>query len=283
MPAPQSALLPGNRLHLQHGPIDLVIHADGPGHLAAYNAARQRFDHVLQELVDDLPLLRHPPDRTNLPQSPIARAMVLAVKPFARDTFITPMAAVAGAVADDILHHMAQHDLTRAYVNNGGDIAFHLSPNETLTTAIHALDGTPLGTIRLLAQNASRGMATSGLGGRSLTRGIAQSVTVLALTAAMADAAATIIANAVDLPHHPAIHRKLACSVKPDSDLGHHLVVTHHDPLTPDEAETALLSGAAMAQRLQSRGLIHAAILFLQGQHRIVGPTEILQPMVTHA
>jgi uncharacterized protein len=279
----QSALLPGNRLHLQHGPIDLVIHADGPGSMAAYHAAQRRFDHVLQDLVDDLPLLRQPPNPANLPLGIIARAMVMAVNPFTHDTFITPMAAVAGAVADDILSHMAQHDLTRAYVNNGGDIAFHLSPGTTLTTAIHALVGPPLGSIRLDAHNLSRGMATSGLGGRSLTRGIAQSVTVLAQTAAMADAAATIIANAVDLPHHPAIHRKPACDVRPDSDLGQHLVVTHHDPLSPNDAALALTAGATMAHKLQSRGLIHAAILFLQGQHRILGPTEILQPMVMHA
>jgi uncharacterized protein len=283
MIAPQSALLPGDRLHLQHGPIDLIIHADGPGRHAAYRAAQQRFDHVLQELVDDLPLLHQPPDSTNLPQNPIALAMASATLPFTTDTFITAMAAVAGAVADDILSHMAQHRLTRAYVNNGGDIAFYLTPGQTLTTAVHALDGTPLGTIRLEAQNPSRGMATSGLGGRSLTRGIAQSVTVLAPTAAMADAAASIIANAVDLPGHPAIHRKPACDVKPDSDLGQHLIVTHHDPLSSADTCRALDSGQAMAKRLQSRGLIHAAILFLQGQHRIVGPTEILQPMVMHA
>jgi uncharacterized protein len=279
----QSALLPGDRLHLQHGPIDLVIHAEGPGSMAAYHAAQQRFDHVLQEVVDDLPLLRQPPDPAKMPQSPIARAMVMATQPYTHDAFITPMAAVAGAVADDILLHMAQHTLTRAYVNNGGDVAFHLTPAQTLTTAIHALDGTPLGTIRLDAANPSRGMATSGLGGRSLTRGIAQSVTVLAPTAAMADAATTIIANAVDLPDHPAIHRRPACDVRPDSDLGQHLVVTHHDALCPADTGLALHAGATIAQRLQSRGLIHAAILFLQGKHCIVGPTEILQPMVMHA
>jgi uncharacterized protein len=278
-----SALLPGNRLHLQHGPIDLVIHADGPDSIAAYHAAQQRFEHVLQELVDDLPQLRQPPNLSTLPHSPIARAMAMATMPFANQTFITPMAAVAGAVADDILSHMAQHDLTRAYVNNGGDIAFHIAADHNFTTAIHALNHTPLGSIRLDAAHPSRGMATSGLGGRSLTRGIAQSVTVLAETAAMADAAATIIANAVDLPDHPAIHRKPACEVRPDSDLGPHLIVTHHDPLCPTDTAHALHAGTTMAQHLQSRGLIHAAILFLQGQHRTLGPTEILQPMVMHA
>ncbi len=278
-----SALLPGNRLHLQHGPIDLVIHADGPGSIAACHAAQQRFEHVLQELVDDLPQLRQPPNSSTLPHSPIARAMAMAVNPFTNDTFITPMAAVAGAVADDILSHMRTHNLTRAYVNNGGDIAFHLAADHNFTTAIHALNHTPLGSVRLEAGNPSRGMATSGLGGRSLTRGIAQSVTVLAQTAAMADAAATIIANAVDLPGHPAIHRKPACNVKPDSDLGHHLIVTHHDPLSPADTSRALDAGQAVVHQLQSRGLIHAAILFLQGQHRILGPTEILQPMVMHA
>ena len=65
-----------------------------------------------------------------------------------------------------------------------------------------------------------RGIATSGWRGRSFSLGIADAVTVLADRAAAADAAATIIANAVDLPGHPAIVRVPACELAPDSDLG---------------------------------------------------------------
>jgi uncharacterized protein len=64
-----------------------------------------------------------------------------------------------------------------------------------------------------------RGIATSGWRGRSFSRGIADSVTVLAKTAAMADAAATVIANAVNVVH-PGIVRRPACDIRDDSDWG---------------------------------------------------------------
>ena len=66
----------------------------------------------------------------------------------------------------------------------------------------------------------SAGVATSGRHGRSFSLGIADAVTVLARTASQADAAATIIANAVDLPGHPAVRRMPANELQPDSDLG---------------------------------------------------------------
>ena len=51
--------------------------------------------------------------------------------PYAVEYFITPMAAVAGAVAEEILAAMASAaELSRAYVNDGGDIALHLAAGE---------------------------------------------------------------------------------------------------------------------------------------------------------
>jgi uncharacterized protein len=76
------------------------------------------------------------------------------------------------------------------------------------------------GAIEITRDMPVRGIATSGRHGRSLSLGIADSVTVLAATAAAADAAATLIANAVDLPGHAAVRRAPACSLDPDSDLG---------------------------------------------------------------
>ncbi len=129
MSTPQAALLPGNRLHLQHGPIDLVIAAEGPpgAREAAFDAARRRFATILEELVAELPALRRPPDGGAF-TGPTARRMAAAVAPF-RDVFITPMAAVAGAVAEEVQAAMlAAAPLERAWVNNGGDIALHLAP-----------------------------------------------------------------------------------------------------------------------------------------------------------
>ncbi|MGP1396012.1 MAG: UPF0280 family protein [Inquilinaceae bacterium] len=272
MSGPVAALSPsGDRLHLQHGPIDLIIAAEGDHPTArdlAFRAAARRFAGVLEELVAELPNLRRAPDHAARPpfRGVIAQAMGRAVASHAGHVFVTPMAAVAGAVADEILAHMlAATLLRRASVNNGGDIALHLGAGETFRMAISALDGAPLGRIIVAADDGVGGVATSGLGGRSLTFGIAQSVTVLARTAAMADVAATLIANAVDLPGHPAVHRAPACEIAPDSDLGGRLVVTRCDPLVPTDIARALARGAAEARRMQEAGLIAAASLFLQG------------------
>lgn len=270
-----AALLPDGRLHLQHGPIDLIIGADAQtaaGRQYAFAAAAARFDGLLAELVAELPLLRAQVTAgLPAPQGPIARRMHQAVCPHA-DAFITCMAAVAGAVADEILAAMtAAAPLSRAYVNNGGDIALHLTEGTNFTTAMAGLDGRDLGRIAIPASDGIRGIATSGAGGRSFSLGIADSVTVLARTAATADAAATMIANAVNLPRHPGIRRERACDLQPDSDLGARFVVTDVPPLAPADAARALDAGAARAQGLLARGLIAGAALFLQGQTRLAG------------
>ena len=268
---PVAALLPGNRLHLQHGPIDLIIGVDGAREVA-FAAARARFETVLQELVKELPLLRAP----LLPGSPapkgsIARRMDRACRPIAQH-FVTSMAAVAGSVADEVLGAMLQATTpSRAYVNNGGDISVFLSQNEKFTMAIKAHDGRDLGRISLTSDQAVGGIATSGRHGRSHSLGIADSVTVLARSAAEADVAATLVANAVDLPGHPAVARKPARHLSPDSDLGDMPVVTGCGPLSPQEKARALGAGLHRAREMQNAGYIQAAALFLQGEARLLG------------
>jgi ApbE superfamily uncharacterized protein (UPF0280 family) len=273
---PQAALLPDGRLHLHHGPIDLVIMAEAGSEAAtrtAFRAACDRFATVLDELVPELPLLRAPLGA--LPVGQIAQRMHAACGTVAQGDFVTPMAAVAGSVADEVLAAMlAATPLARAYVNNGGDIALHLAPGAEYRAAIAGLDGQLAGQITLHAEQGIGGIATSGQGGRSHSLGIASSFTVLARKAAAADAAATLIANAVDLPDHPAITRQPACDVWPDSDLGARLVVTHVAPLPPADIARALSYGASRAQAMIATGAIAAAALVLQGQGVTVGEFE---------
>lgn len=273
---PVAALLPDGRLHLQHGPIDLVIDAEGHDDGArriAYQAASGRFGTVLGELVPELPLLRAP--LGTLPHGQIARRMHRACAVVAQGEFVTPMAAVAGSVADEVLAAMlAATPLVRAYVNNGGDIAVHLASSTEYRAAIAGLDHKIAGQITLCAGDGVGGIATSGQGGRSLSLGIANSVTVLARDAAMADAAATLIANAVDLPSHPAITRRPARDISPDSDLGARMVVTHVAPLPAADIARALSRGAIRARALVDAGAISAVALGLQGQIVTVGAIE---------
>jgi uncharacterized protein len=265
-------LADGRRLHLQDGPIDLIVEARGSeaNLRAAYDAAVQRFTGLLGELCEELPLLRQAADPARcLLRGTVARRMHDAVAPFASEHFITPMAAVAGSVAEEILGAMLRSaPLERAYVNNGGDIALHLAEGEHFTVGLAERPDAPalMRTMVVHADDPSRGVATSGRHGRSFSLGIADAVTVLARTASQADAAATIIANAVDLPGHPAIVRCPAHDLQPDSDLGVRLVTRGVGELSADEIEAALESGAACARKLLAAGLIDGAALRLHGE-----------------
>lgn len=279
--APVAARLAGNRLHLQHGPIDLVIGAfGGPEEIeAAYAQAEARFQDVLATLVGELALLKRPVgDAYPMVRGPVARRMATAVWPH-RDVFITPMAAVAGAVADEILAALVLgRRLAKAYVNNGGDIAIHLAPGESLAAGLVADQDHPTidATTRLAAERPARGVATSGWRGRSFSLGVADAATVVARDAAAADAAATMVANAVDVDH-PAIVRLPASSLRDDSDLGELAVTVEVAALPVEAIESALDAGARRADNLIARGLIDAALLALQGRYRSVGPRALAQ------
>jgi len=266
----------GRRLHLQDGPIDLIVEAYGRREQIheAYDAAARRFITILDELCAELPLLRQAAQaKGTRPQGAVARRMVAAVEPYAERCFITPMAAVAGAVADEILETMTKStELARCYVNNGGDIALYLTPGESFFVGMVDRPDRPslFGRLRIRTEDSIRGLATSGWRGRSFSLGIADAVTVLAVDAPAADAAATIIANAVDLPGHPEIVRVPACEIAPDNDLGELCVTRAVPKLCPGEVQQALASGVTVAEDLISDGLVLAAALHLQGQTRVV-------------
>jgi ApbE superfamily uncharacterized protein (UPF0280 family) len=270
----QATLLPGGRLHLHDGPIDLIIEATGESEAvgAAYHAAEMRFATILDELCGELTLLRQATAKK--PEGVTARRMWRATLPFAQDRFITPMAAVAGSVAEEILVAMTQAaDLQRAYVNNGGDIALHLAQRASFRIGLIDRPDQPslFGYADIVHEDSVRGIATSGWRGRSFSLGIADAVTVLAASASAADAAATIIANDVDLPGHPAITRVPATDIQPDNDLGLRKVTREVGVLREDEIDHALRSGRRTAERLIGEGLIIAAALHLAGETRIVG------------
>lgn len=293
--------LDATRWHWQHGPIDLILGADGePAAVqAAYEACWTRFVDVLPELVSELKLLRQAlPNEAVLNEcelkGEVARRMWSACFPH-RARYITPMAAVAGSVADELIAAFERPGVSRAFINNGGDIALHLTEGQQYRVGVLAnlaelaeLSGARLAGEQALNANLTldagmpiRGIATSGWRGRSFSLGIADSVTVLACNAATADAAATMIANAVDCDH-AGIVRRPASSLKDDSDLGDMLVTVDVPPLPQPLIDFALARGAETAQRLRERGLIESAALFLQGQVRVVGMIQQGAALLTH-
>ncbi|MEO3431343.1 UPF0280 family protein [Pelagibius sp. CAU 1746] len=289
--------LPDGRLHLQEGPIDLMIEAFGARAEVrhAYDAAAECFREVLPDLVAELTALRRPLRRdTPSFSGPVAQRMAAACHPH-RAVFVTPMAAVAGAVADHVLAAMSEAaDLTRAYVNNGGDIALYLTPGESLACGLVAqvaaphqplsLGGRAVVTSELPVRGiATSGRATKGQGGRSFSLGIADAVTVFARSAAQADVAATLIANAVDLPGHPLVMRRRAVEIDPESDLGERLATVAVGKLTEAEVATALRHGQALSAEMQAEGLIEAAALFLRGRAEAIGALPLLSSLPSAA
>ena len=282
-----------DRWHFQHGPIDIVLQAVGEPKACqqAVELAWLRFQTVLPELVAELPLLRQPVSQlhANSLKGSVAQRMWLVAQGLswaAADGFVTPMAAVAGSVAQEVITHLVQDGVHKAYVNNGGDIALYLQEGQSwrigivsdLQQAIHthmATDWISDGQWVMDHSMPVRGVATSGWRGRSFSLGIADSVTVLAATAAQADVAATLIANAVNLDH-PAIVRRPASSLRDDTDLGERMVTVDVPALPKDQVQAALQLGLDCAHAMQARGDVFAAFLCCQGLTVVAQPMECL-------
>jgi len=317
--APSGALcatLPDGRWHFQHGPIDLIIGAEGNPDAVnvALERAWERFSQILPELVTELKALRQPILDTPRPRSsfhsPVAQRMFAACWRH-RAQFVTPMAAVAGSVADEVLGALLGRsaratsdgfnsgssmsgsgagidryaDFKRAYVNNGGDIALYLAPGQHYTVgllsnpeAIHVEGGGLAvdGRFTITPEMGIGGIATSGWRGRSQSLGIADSVTVFAPQAAQADVAATLIANQVNVSHD-AIERAPANTLKDDTDLGDLPVTVAVGPLPPEAIKQALHAGEAAARVMFEQGAILGAVLVLQGQARFILPQNITE------
>ncbi len=280
--------LAGSRWHFQHGPIDCVIGCEGAPGVAAFalESAWQRFQPLLGELTSELPLLRAalgaPTGELVAARGVVAQRMVNACRPYAAEGhFITAMAAVAGSVAQELIAHFNRPGIQRAYVNNGGDIALHLAPGEIFDIGLVVDPSVTAagvdGRFSVGAESGVRGVATSGWRGRSLSLGIADSVTVLAASAAQADAAATMIANAVNVDA-PEVRRLPATEVRDDSDLGGRLVTVGVGRLSSSQVARALAAGLAQAEYELASGRVHAALLCLQGQTRhCAGPAWTFQ------
>jgi uncharacterized protein len=277
--SPTCARLGGNRWHFQHGPIDLIIdvEADVDVRERAIAACWQEFQSVLPTLVAELAELRRAASDRPAVRGPVALRMLRACAPFADLRFITPMATVAGAVADHLIANLTGPGVRRAFINNGGDIAMWLTGGASYRVGIwptleRRMTSSPMeNAFEVTDHTPVRGVATSGWRGRSFSLGIADSVTVLAHDAAAADAAATLIANAVNCDW-PGILRTPAEQLKDDTDLGARLVTVEVPPLPEAARALALSRGRAEAERWRDRGLIYAAALFLQGEVDLVSP-----------
>ena len=256
-----------NRLFLRHGPINIVLEAIGIDKDLAYQNVKGYFETLLEQLVLDMDLLKKEVVFNRKFNNKISQSMQDATEKYS-PTFITPMAAVAGSIADNILRVLINDtNLEKAYVNNGGDVSFYLNKNQIMKSSLAAI---PNMIAEIKYKDKSRGIATSGWRGKSFSRGIADSVTVLADNAAMADAAATMIGNAVDIYNHPKIKKQPANEMYEDSDLKNLLITVEVGLLTKVEIKEALKNGYQTALQYINKDLINTALIQLSEYFCIV-------------
>jgi uncharacterized protein len=183
------------------------------------------------------------------------------------DPDLTPMAAVAGATADGAADYLQELGVSKVIVNNGGDIAIRLAEGERVGVGIRSdVNSNRIERSMLVEWNSGiGGICTSGMGGRSFTRGIASAVTVSARSAAVADAAASAIANSTFIAHANIV-REPAEKVDPDTDLvGIH--VTYEVGKLPEEfVQMCLQKGLARAEALAETGIITGAVITIKGR-----------------
>ncbi len=180
---------------------------------------------------------------------------------------LTPMAAVAGTMADAVADWLFQREMTRVIVDNGGDIAIRLAGTETARVGIRTDIKSPRisHVMTLDARRSSWGVNTSGLGGRSLTRGIASAVTVVSGTSSLADAAATALANAC-FSEDEGILQVPARLVEPGTDIPEIPVTVRVGPLHPETYGDARSKALERAEHYVEQGLILGALIAAGGR-----------------
>ncbi len=184
---------------------------------------------------------------------------------------LTPMAAVAGAISDEVADFLFQRGMTRVIVNNGGDIAVRLTAPNTVRVGLRErvneqeFDRAVLLAVPTGKERAAFGVATSGLGGRSLTCGIASAVTVIARTASLADAAATAIANA-SFVKAPGVIRRLAEEMDLQTDIPGIPVTVEAKDLDPETRTRAVSQSLRLAGSLVGKGSILGVFVVVDGE-----------------
>jgi hypothetical protein len=253
---------------VEYGPMSMMIHAFERGrplvHLAQ-EGARQAIK-VLEDLAKFLPLIKKKAQQIELDERfpDVVWRMVEATQRMGEPD-LTPLAAVAGAASDVVADSMIQLGGTKIIVDNGGDIAIRLTEGEMVRvgvkTEINAKN--PTYVIAIDASTGIGGVATSGLGGRSFTKGIASAVTILSASASLSDAAATVVGNFTNVDD-PAITRALAEKIYPETDIAGEWVTIGVGDLSPEKIEEALNHGLLMADSLCGKGLIKGALIALK-------------------
>jgi len=235
---------------------------------------------ILEDLARFLPVIKKKSQGLEIEEAfpDVVRRMIEVTKKM-KEPDLTPLAAVAGAASDAVADFILGKGGTKIIVDNGGDIAIRLREGDVARVGVKTEIDAKLPTYLISIDSATRmgGVATSGLGGRSFTKGIASAATILSETASLSDAAATVIGNFTNVEDAD-IARSLAEEIYPDTDLVGEWVTTRVGKLSQEKIEEALNNGLSKAYSICQKGLIHGALVALRG--RAVW-TDSLNPWLT--
>ncbi len=265
------------------GPMRMFIEASvgGAPRIDLCRTAAEHAVRFLEQIAANKGLVQSPAYKIPQPgQNPLIHVMWEAAN-LVGDPDLTPMAAVAGTIADATADILDTAGMTRVVVNNGGDVAIRLKGTERVAVGIRPDVEGRMVTHRVVITSDMNvgGVCTSGLGGRSFTRGVASAATVFASRAAVADAAATAVANATFVADG-GVHRELAEHLDPNTDIRGLEVTVSVGDLGPEEIETALCQGIARANRLVDNGLIAGACVTVKGRMQSTEAfSEFLEPL----
>lgn len=274
-------LLDPYRALLDIGPVQMSVMAERRGQPLGreWHRLEGLVSRWLEDLKRYLPLARKPWPLLTSPEGwpRVLRRMYIAVKT-AGDPDLTPMAAVAGTIAELVGDYLAEQGATKVLVNNGGDIAIRLSRGEKTRVGVAPrLGAPPSHYLDIRAGDHIGGVATSGRGGRSFTLGIADAAVAVASSAAVADACATVLGNAVNVDS-PLIQRRPARELDPATDIPELLVTTAVGSLPVELQAAALERGIEAGRRLVESGVLLGAVVYLNGLIRQF-PEGLVQPL----
>jgi len=261
--------LQGGSILAECGPMRLVISAylgKLPQPDMAFRAARESFGFLEAVAQERLCLSRPFRECSGKGKNALVARMIESVSAVG-DEDLTPMAAVAGAIADEVADFLSARGMTKVVVENGGDLSVRLRGDESVTVGIRPrVDAEEIShVITLDPSRPAWGVATSGLGGRSLTRGVASAATVVARSASLADAAATAVANA-SLVEDGQVVRQPAEALDPYTDIPGLLVTVKAGPLSQTKRSLAMVQAMERAEELISRKVILGAFVAVQGK-----------------
>lgn len=263
-------------VRVEYGPVSMTIRAEAGGApcTRAAVAGAEAAVANLNALARFRPVAKRPivavEEKEAYPE--VLRRMIRAARLTGAED-VTPMVAVAGAMAEMVAEAAVAAGARTVIVDNGGDIALVVEPGRTVRVGV-AQDVTSK-KVRLVvpvqATEGIGGICTSGLGGRSFTKGVATAAVAVGRSAAVADACATLLANST-LVDDPAVEQALAETIDPDTDIAGHLVTVRVGELPPQAVAVALEQGLRQGREFMARGLLVGVIVVVQGQIRMWPP-----------